>query len=103
MNTIQGFPAIDPSLFQSNPAAPSTSTQESGGGFLDTLKQTLGQAQQMQTDADQKVSSLLSGQGNGDVQGVLLALEKSDLSFQLVMQARNKIVQAYQEISNMQF
>jgi flagellar hook-basal body complex protein FliE len=30
-------------------------------------------------------------------------VEKADLSFQLMMQVRNKIVQAYQQISNMQF
>ncbi|MGH9469641.1 MAG: flagellar hook-basal body complex protein FliE [Terriglobia bacterium] len=102
MNTISGMPPIDPALFQSPATAPNAA-QQGGGGFLDTLKETLGQAQQMQTDADQKVSTLMSGKGGEDVQSVLLALEKSDLSFQLVMQARNKIVQAYQEISNLQF
>ncbi len=33
----------------------------------------------------------------------MIAVEKADLSFQLMMQVRNKIVQAYQTISNMQF
>jgi flagellar hook-basal body complex protein FliE len=33
----------------------------------------------------------------------MIAVEKADLSFQLMMQVRNKIVQAYQQISNMQF
>jgi len=33
----------------------------------------------------------------------LIAVEKADLSFQLMMQVRNKIVSAYQEISRMQF
>jgi len=33
----------------------------------------------------------------------LIAVEKADLSFQLMMQVRNKIVQAYQQISSMQF
>jgi flagellar hook-basal body complex protein FliE len=33
----------------------------------------------------------------------MIAVEKADLSFQLMMQVRNKIVQAYQQISSMQF
>ena len=33
----------------------------------------------------------------------MIAVEKADLSFQLMMQVRNKIVSAYQEISRMQF
>jgi flagellar hook-basal body complex protein FliE len=33
----------------------------------------------------------------------MIAVEKADLSFQLMMQVRNKIVQAYQTMSNMQF
>jgi len=33
----------------------------------------------------------------------MIAVEKADLSFQLMMQVRNKIVQAYQQISTMQF
>jgi len=44
----------------------------------------------------------LSGEG-GDVHTAMIAVEKADLSFQLMMQVRNKVVQAYQEISRMQF
>ena len=42
-------------------------------------------------------------EGNGtDVHSALIAVEKADLSFQLMMQVRNKIVSAYEEISRMQ-
>ena len=37
-----------------------------------------------------------------DLHSVMLALEKADLSFQMMMQVRNKFVQAYQEIMRMQ-
>jgi flagellar hook-basal body complex protein FliE len=70
--------------------------------FVDTLKQTLQQAQQIQNEADQKVSSLVSGQG-GDIQSAMVAAEKANLSFEMVIEVRNKIVQAYQDIYNMQF
>ena len=48
------------------------------------------------------VAGVLTGTGT-DVHSALIAVEKADLSFQLMMQVRNKIVSAYQEISRMQF
>ena len=53
-------------------------------------------------DAQTQVAQLLNGQG-ADLHTAMIAVEKADLSFQLMMQVRNKIVQAYQTISNMQF
>jgi flagellar hook-basal body complex protein FliE len=38
-----------------------------------------------------------------DVHNVMISVEKADVAFQLMMQVRNKIVSAYQEISRMQF
>ena len=60
------------------------------------------QAEQLQGTADTKVAALLEGNGI-DVHNAMIAVEKADLSFQLMMQVRNKIVAAYQEISRMQF
>ena len=45
---------------------------------------------------------MVSGQG-ADVHSAMIAVEKADLSFQLMMQVRNKIVDAYQQISQMPF
>jgi flagellar hook-basal body complex protein FliE len=73
-----------------------------GGKFLDTLQQTMDQAEGAQGDAASQVVRLLNGQG-ADLHTAMIAVEKADLSFQLMMQVRNKIVQAYQQISNMQF
>ena len=49
-----------------------------------------------------KVSSLMSGNG-ADVHDAMIAVEKADLQFQLMVQVRNKVVQAYQQIAGMQF
>ena len=43
----------------------------------------------------------LAGDG-ADVHSALIAVEKADLSFQLMMQVRNKILNAYDEINKMQ-
>ena len=48
------------------------------------------------------MSSLVEGNG-ADVHDAMIAVEKADLSFQLMLQVRNKVVQAYQQIAGMQF
>jgi flagellar hook-basal body complex protein FliE len=73
-----------------------------GLGFADTLRTALGEMGELQSQAESKVAGVLEGSG-ADVHSALIAVEKADLSFQLMMQVRNKIVSAYQEISRMQF
>jgi flagellar hook-basal body complex protein FliE len=73
-----------------------------GGGFAETLRDAMKEMGNLQSQATTKVASVLEGTG-GDVHSALIAVEKADLSFQLMMQVRNKIVSAYQEISRMQF
>jgi flagellar hook-basal body complex protein FliE len=71
-------------------------------GFRETLQVAMDQSKQLQGAADAKVAGLLDGSGM-DVHTAMIAVEQADLSFQLMMQVRNKIVAAYQEISRMQF
>jgi len=70
--------------------------------FSETLASAMDQIDQLQGAAQVKVESLLQGNGT-DVHSALIAVQKAELSFELMMQVRNKIVQAYQEISRMQF
>lgn len=74
----------------------------SEGGFRDVLHSAIDDIQQLEGQAETKVAGVISGQGT-DVHSALIAVEKADLSFQLMMQVRNKIVSAYEEISRMQF
>src|SRR5215472_13831885 len=101
-NTIQGLPSFDPGDLQQKISGSATSSSDSSSGFWDTLKDTLSQVQQVQNEADQKVTDLVTGKGE-DIHSAMAAVEKADLSFQLVMQVRNKIVQAYQQVSQIQF
>ena len=71
-------------------------------GFLETLRGAMDQVTELQGTADAKATAVLNGSGM-DVHSAMIAVEKADLSFQMMMQVRNKIVQAYQEISRMQF
>jgi flagellar hook-basal body complex protein FliE len=66
------------------------------------LKNAVGGVEKVDDDAAAQVSNLLQG-GTGDINSVMIAVEKADVSFQLMMQVRNKIVSAYQDIEKMQF
>ena len=74
----------------------------SGGGFADTLRGAMDEMGELSSQAESKVAGVLTGTGT-DVHSALIAVEKADLSFQLMMQVRNKIVSAYQDIEKMQF
>jgi len=71
-------------------------------GFGDTLRDAVSEVDNLNLDARYKVSSLVEGSGT-DVHDAMIAVEKADLGFQLMLQVRNKVVQAYQQIAGMQF
>ena len=75
---------------------------EGSGGFLDTLHAAVDQVGQLQSQADTQVASMLSGNGQ-DVHSAMIAVEKANLTFELMVQVRNKIISAYQEVSRIPF
>ncbi len=83
-------------------AQTSSPTSSRAWGFVETLRGAMDQVNTLQNAADAKAGALLEGNGM-DVHSAMIAVEQADLSFQLMMQVRNKIVAAYQEISRMQF
>jgi flagellar hook-basal body complex protein FliE len=84
------------------PKLPPLEPAEGQGGFGGVLSSALQQVNQLSDGADQQIGSLLKG-GNADMSTVMIAVEKADVAFQLMMQVRNKIVTAYQDIERMQF
>jgi flagellar hook-basal body complex protein FliE len=69
--------------------------------FGAVLKGTIDQVNQVQMEADQAIKELAAG-NEKDIHQTMIALEKAEVSFQLMMQVRNKIVSAYEEIMRMQ-
>jgi flagellar hook-basal body complex protein FliE len=69
-------------------------------GFGDALRQALGQVNELQRGADQATQAFSLGQSR-DVAGTLIAIEKANLGFQLTLQLRNRLLEAYQEIMRM--
>ena len=71
-------------------------------GLGATFKQALDQVNATQMRASEMSTALETGASQADIAEVMLALQKASLSFQAVVQVRNKMVAAYQEIMNMQ-
>src|SRR5882724_3584201 len=98
-NLISNLPAV-PNLQQ--PSSPMQQPGDTDGNFGSALKTAINQVEDMHSSAEQQVTDLLKGD-RSDVHNVMIAVEKADVAFQLMMQVRNKIVSAYQEVSRMQF
>jgi flagellar hook-basal body complex protein FliE len=69
--------------------------------FGDMLKQSMNEVHKLQTQANQAITDLSTGQAE-NLHSTILALEKADISFRLMMQVRNKILEAYREVMRMQ-
>ncbi|MFN3454265.1 MAG: flagellar hook-basal body complex protein FliE [Pseudobdellovibrio sp.] len=76
-------------------------TQETGQSFAATLKDAIGEVNELQKTADVKAQELATGRTD-DIAGVMLAAEKADIALRTMVQVRNKIIDAYQEIMRMQ-
>jgi len=75
---------------------------DEGGNFASQLQAAFDHIEKLHADADQQIAGLLSGRGE-DIHKVMIAVEKANLSFQMMMQVRNKIVQAYRDVSTTNF
>ena len=74
-------------------SAPSTE----GGSFADMLKNSIDEVSKLQQDASQAVADLTTGKSD-NVDGVMTAVEKSDLAFKTLLAIRAKLMDAYDEI-----
>ena len=98
MTTIKNVELVNPI----NPLSNSQPAQEAQReNFSTHLKNALGEVNDLQQKADHAIHQLV-GEGKGDLQDTMIALEKADVSFRLMMQIRNKVLEAYQEIMRMQ-
>jgi flagellar hook-basal body complex protein FliE len=75
--------------------------QKGESSFLDTLKDSIKRVGELEKEADKEVEKLAKMESD-DVTSTMMAIEKADLTFQLMMQVRNKIIDAYQEIMRLQ-
>ncbi len=75
--------------------------QEQQGKFAGVLKQYATEMNQ-DVKAAAKQAETLAITGEGNMSETLLAMKQADLSFQLMLSARNKVMDAYREVLRMQ-
>ena len=72
-----------------------------GAGFSEALQYAVERVSQLQLRSDAEIRQWLTGETE-DLHKTLLAVQKSEMVFEMLLQVRNKVVQAYQEIMRMQ-
>ena len=78
-----------------------TADKAEGGSFAGMMQQAIDQVNQSQTEARQLSTALEMGDPNVDIAQVMVAMQKSSVSFQALTEVRNKLLTAYQDVMNM--
>ena len=81
--------------------APTGGVTSQPGEFQSVLSSAIDSIQSLQNNAASSVQQFLTGQ-NEEIHTTVLATQKAELAFELGLQVRNKVVDAYQEIMKMQ-
>ncbi len=70
--------------------------------FAQVLKSSIDKVNQTQKSADQMAEKLAAGDTSQNLHEVMIALQTASISFQEMVQVRNKLVTAYQDVMNIQ-
>ena len=79
----------------------SSELSKSGENFSRVIKETIESVNKQQVEADKSAAGLASGQ-HSNIHEVMIKMEEAEISLRLMVQMRNKVVEAYQEIMRMQ-
>jgi flagellar hook-basal body complex protein FliE len=83
-------------------AGRATSAPATGGaGFAQAMGNALEQVSSMQSESDRLAKEVQLDNPNVSLEESVLATQKASIAFQAVVQVRNRLVQAYQDIMNM--
>lgn len=97
MNAING---LDPTGYRLAPLE-QVSRREGTAGFKESLTQTVREIDGLQKEANQAIETMAAGEPK-DVHEVMISMEKAGISLRLMVQVRNKIMTAYEEIMRLQ-
>ena len=73
-----------------------------GTDFASVLQNSIAQVNQTQQQAEGMAANFAAGDGNANLHEVMISLQKANVSFQEMVQVRNKLVTAYHDVMNMQ-
>jgi flagellar hook-basal body complex protein FliE len=95
MNEINAIGPVGESGFVNKPK--STAAPQSGVSFKETLSNYLSDVNEMQVKADTSIKKMVAGEIT-DVHQVMTSVEQANTAFNMMMELRNKVMDAYQEI-----
>lgn len=98
---VKELTGLIPGIAQGIGTDKSQKASKGEGSFGDMLAKSLQKVDALQKDADAAVQKIAEGESVG-VQETMVAIEKADVTFKLMMEVRQKILEAYQEIIRMQ-
>ena len=75
-------------------------TEKTASPFSDYVKHSLADVNREMLNADQAINDLATGK-NQDIHNTMISMQKAEISFELVLQIRNKLISAYDEIRRM--
>ena len=81
---------------------PLATRPRAGKGFVEEMKAALGRVNKLQMEANQAIQDLATGRRKS-LHETMIQVEKAEISFQLMMAVRRKLLAAYQEIMRMHF
>lgn len=84
------------------PAGPASAPAAGGVDFGQMLKQTIDHVDASSKTAMQLTDSFARGEPGTDLPQVMVAMQKADLSFRAMNEVRNRLVEAYRDVMNMQ-
>ncbi len=76
-------------------------SDQATGSFESTLSGFINNVNDLQNSANNAIDQMATGQA-ADVHEVMVAMEKAKISFDLLMEVRNKMLDAYKQIMQMQ-
>lgn len=82
-------------------ATTDSSSKNTSSSFADLLTKSLNEVNELQIAADNAIKEIATGKMD-NIQDAVMAIEKADISMRLLLEVKNKAVQAYNQIMNMQ-
>ena len=93
INSLNPIPAV--------PGSKLNQTGKTGTSFADFMNDALNQVNELQVESSKMTDSFISGETD-NIHSVIMAGSKANLALEMTMQVRNKVMEAYKEVMNMQ-
>jgi len=96
--------ALQQQTSASNALSPAVSTNAPSGqvDFKTILKNAVDEVSKAQNSAQAKVQAFSTGDSNMSLEEVMVSLQKANISFQGMLAVRNRLVDAYKDVTNLQ-